>query len=193
MSDSDEDFEELLKSLSIVEPIKELSEDEMGGKKDCITVPPRPRVTKVDVSVANVENDQHLDLLMQSEPESKDTDLSAIFKAQLRKVASQYGSVFEDIISNYQKDREQAQEVIDQFMQVISTGGKVPRIYLEKIADAVRAKNEIAQTAIKALDALPKLISATKGNDMFTNNVGISFDAAHLKEILDAAEGKDTA
>ena len=118
--------------------------------------------------------------------------MSAVFGEQLKTVASQYGAVFGEIIANYKTDRDQAQDVIDMFMTVISSGGKVPRIYLEKVADAVRAKNEIAQTAIRALDSLPKLISATKGNDLFTGGgAGASFDSDGLRAILAEAQNSD--
>jgi hypothetical protein len=176
MSDNEQDeLDKLLGELANTEPLS-------PGKDDDVIVPAVPR-QKINVQI--VEED---DLPFATLEETKSDDLSTVFTAQLQKVASQYGSVFEEIISNYKKDREQAQEVIDQFMDVIAMGGKVPRVYLEKVADAVRAKNEIAQTAIKALDSLPKLISATKGNDMFTNNVGVSFDAKNLKAILEAAK-----
>ena len=175
MSDNEQDeLDKLLGELANTEPLS-------PSKDDDVVVPAAPPRQKI---VAVVDDDLPFATL----EETKNDDLSVVFADQLRKIASQYGSVFEDIISNYKKDREQAQEVIDQFMGVISMGGKVPRVYLEKIADAVRAKNEIAQTAIKALDSLPKLISATKGNDMFTNNVGVSFDAKNLKAILEAAK-----
>jgi hypothetical protein len=177
----DEELNKLLGELASTDP---LNVEEVGKKSEAVYVPPKPRAKPIDVSIV----DEDVVLEVQA-PQGE--DLSAIFSEQLQKIAKQYGSVFEDIIRDCRKDREQAQEVIDRFMDVICAGGKVPRIYLEKVADAVRAKNEIAQTAIKALDSLPKLISATKGNDMFTNNVGVAFDAAHLKEILEAAKEED--
>ena len=173
----DEELNKLLGELANTEPLAPT-----GTKEEGVFVAPKPRPV-IDVSI--VDEEEFLEL--QTPPEPAD-DLSAVFSEQLQKIAKQYGSVFEDIIRDCRKDREQAQEVIDRFMDVIAAGGQVPRIYLEKVSDAVRAKNEIALTAIKALDSLPKLISATKGNDMFTNNVGISLDAAHLKEILEAAK-----
>ena len=185
----DEELNKLLGELANTDPLE--SCEVSGKKEEGVFVAPKPRKTKtIDVSIMEVEDEDELLGLQTAEPNKSD-DLSVIFSEQLQKIARQYGSVFEDIIRDCKKDREQAQEVIDRFMDVIAAGGKVPRIYLEKIADAVRAKNEIAQTAIKALDSLPKLISATKGNEMFQNNVGVSFDAAHLKEILEAAS-KDT-
>lgn len=182
---SDDDLDKLLGELANTDP---LDSEEIKDKteKGMVTVPSKPRKKPtIDVSV-----DDDLLMLQQTQSDS-DSDLSTVFSKQLERVASQYGSVFEEIIKNYKKDREQAQEVIDNFMDVIAAGGKVPRVYLEKVADAVRAKNEIAQTAIKALDSLPKLISATKGNELFSNNIGISFDSTHLKEILDKASEED--
>lgn len=182
---TDDELEKLLGELANTDPLQP-SED----KKEEIIVAPKPRKAQPAIDVSIQEEDD--DLLMLEASPKREEDLSAVFSEQLKKVASQYGAVFEEIIVNYKRDREQAQEVIDQFMDVICQGGKVPRIYLEKVADAVRAKNEIAQTAIRALGELPKLISATKNNDMFQNNVSMSFDAAHLKEILEAAKDSDS-
>jgi hypothetical protein len=184
---TDDELEKLLGELANSDPLQ-VSD---GKKQEEVIIPPKPRkaLPAIDVSIQE-ENDD--DLLMLEASPKKNEDLSEVFGEQLKKVASQYGAVFEEIIVNYKRDREQAQEVIDQFMDVICQGGKVPRIYLEKVADAVRAKNEIAQTAIRALGELPKLISATKNNDMFQNNVSMSFDAAHLKEILEAAKDSDS-
>ena len=178
----DDELNKLLGELANTEPLT-------GSKKeDGVFMAPKPRHV-IDVSIVEEEEEENEELLeLQTSTNTKNDDLSAVFSEQLQKIARQYGSVFEDIIRDCKKDREQAQEVIDRFMDVIAAGGQVPRIYLEKVSDAVRAKNEIALTAIKALDSLPKLMSATKGNDMFTNNVGISFDTAHLKEILEAAK-----
>ena len=183
MSNEDDELEKLLGELAHTDPLQP-----GDSKDDGIVVPPRPRREEISVSID--EPDPILEEI--PAPKSKsDDNLSEVFGEQLKKVASQYGAVFEEIITNYKKDREQAQEVIDQFMDVICTGGKVPRIYLEKVADAVRAKNEIAQTAIRALGELPKLISATKNNDLFQGQSGMSFDAKHLREILEAAEEAD--
>ena len=183
MSDNDDELEKLLGELAHTDPLQP-----GDSKDDGVFIPPNPRPKKDEISVSIEEPDP----ILEEVPAPKvDDNLSEVFGEQLKKVASQYGAVFEEIIANYKKDREQAQEVIDQFMDVICTGGKVPRIYLEKVADAVRAKNEIAQTAIRALGELPKLISATKNNDLFQGQSGMSFDAKHLREILEAAEDTD--
>ena len=177
--DKDDELDELLKRLNN-------SPSNNKEEKDEIVAPAFERKPpEIDVSI-----DDDL-LMLAADSEESGGDLSEVFNKQLQKVASQYGAVFEEIIKNYKKDREQAQEVIDLFMDTVAAGGKVPRVYIEKIADAVRAKNEIAQTAIRALDSLPKLLSATKNNEMFVNNSGVSFDAANLKAILEAAKEAD--
>lgn len=188
---SDEELSKLLGELGQTDPLNSCDIGEGSDKEDVIVKPkprkkPEPTMSMIDVSID--ENPEPVKL----EPvPAKSEDLPAVFNEQMKRVASQYSSVFEEIIKNYKKDRDQAQEVIDYFLDVIATGGKIPRVYLEKVADAVRAKNEIAQTAIRALDSLPKLISSTKGSDMFQQNIGISFDSAHLREILDAAKEKE--
>ena len=180
---ADDQLEKLLGELAHTDPLQPKGEEE----KETL-MPPRERKTAPAIDVSIKESDDDLLMLDSRDAKVESEDLSSVFSDQLKQVASQYGSVFEEIITNYKKDREQAQEVIDCFMDVICNGDKVPRIYLEKVADAVRAKNEIAQTAIRALGELPKLISATKNNDLFQNNVSMSFDSKHLKEILEAAK-----
>lgn len=115
-------------------------------------------------------------------------ELGEIYSKQLKRIAERYGDVFEKIIKDCDKDRNQAQEVIDNIMNVLRSEDKVPRVYVEKITDAIKVKNEIALTAIKALDALPKLISATKGNELFKTNIGMVMDPNNLKNILDIIE-----
>lgn len=183
----DEELNKLLGELANTDPLD--AESCKTKKDDGVFMPPKPRAKPQFIDVSIDDDDE--DLMLQIEQPQQKQELSSVFEEQLQKIARQYGTVFEEIIKDCKKDREQAQEVIDRFMDVIAAGGKIPRIYLEKVADAVRAKNEIALTAIKALDSLPKLISATKGNELFQNNVGISFDAAHLKDILDAAKDED--
>jgi hypothetical protein len=179
---NDDELEKLLGELGKTDPLTPPNAED----KDDVYIPPKPRKKDGEIQVA-IETPED-DMLMfggETKPEGK--DLPTIFNDQLKSVFSQYASVFEEIISNYKTDRAQAQEVIDNFMDVIAQGGKIPRVYLEKVADAVRAKNEIAQTAIRALDSLPKLLSATKGNEVF-NQVNMSFDSTNLREILAEAE-----
>jgi hypothetical protein len=182
---NDEELEKLLGELGQTDPLPSNAED-----KDEIYIPAKPRANKPEaISVSIPEPDDMLmfDPSTNSKDKEEHKDLPTIFNDQLKSVVSQYASVFEEIITTYKSDRAQAQEVIDNFMDVIAQGGKIPRVYLEKVADAVRAKNEIAQTAIRALDSLPKLLSATKGNEVF-NQVNMSFDSSSLREILEQAE-----
>ncbi len=180
-NNSDEELAKLLGELANLDPLTttlfKKEEEEM------VTIPKRPKSQKIKRKKKEEEV-----VLAETTSLANDQKLPEIFNEQFQKVASQYGAVFEEIIDNYKKDREQAQEVIDRFMDVIVSGGKVPRVYLEKISDVVRAKNEIAQTAIRALDSLPKLISSTKGNNMFNSQVNMSFDASHLRDILEISD-----
>lgn len=194
---NDDELEKLLGELGSTDPLpsklppapkpaskkKKRSDDEEDDEEDVIIAAPRPTPKAPAPPPQKLEDDL---LMLQTEPEEKQ-ELPAVLNEQLQRAMKQYGSVFTEIINNYKKDRQQAQEVIDAFMSVIIAGGKIPRVYLEKVADAVRAKNEIAQTAIKALDSLPKLVAATKNNEAF-NQVNMSFDTSALKQLLDSAE-----
>lgn len=173
-SNCPDELEALLAELADTEPLPAGQKPKKDKKKEgVVDAPPIARLPKPEPTLMLVE-----------EAESKTEEaLPEIFNRQFTQVFKQYNAIFTDIIQNYQHDRVQAQEVINAFMDVITTGGKVPRIYLEKVADAVRAKNEIAQTAIRALESIPKLMSASKGNDTF-NQVNMSFDASQLAELL---------
>lgn len=193
---NDDELEKLLGELGSTDPLpsklpsapkpaskKKKSDDDEEDEEDVIIVAPKSTPKTPLPPPQKLEDDL---LMLQTESEEKQ-ELPAVLNEQLQRAMKQYGSVFTEIINNYKKDRQQAQEVIDAFMSVIVAGGKIPRVYLEKIADAVRAKNEIAQTAIKALDSLPKLVAATKNNEAF-NQVNMSFDTSALKQLLDSAE-----
>lgn len=177
----DEELEKLLGELGKTDPLSLNAEDEVYIPE---SRKPKEKEEEIEVASEVIKSEPEPDDLLMLTSDSQNQDLSEVFSDQLKSVISQYGSVFEEIIRNYKKDREQAQEVINNFMDVIATGGKVPRVYLEKVADAVRAKNEIAQTAIRALDSLPKLMSATKNNEIF-NQVNMNFDASALQKLLD--------
>jgi hypothetical protein len=75
--------------------------------------------------------------------------------------------------------------VLDHFLNTLSTGGKIPRIYVEKIAEVLKSKNDIAQTPIKMLDTITRFVSASKGNEAL-NQMNVSFDTQHLAKLLEA-------
>jgi len=187
-SNNPDELKALLEELSETEPLSKKGSKSGGGKKkEVIEVPPTPRRPKPAPMLSMLLEEEKADVsIVKAEPEN----LPEIFNKQFTQIFKQYNHIFNDIIENYQHDRVQAQEVIDAFMGVIMNGGKVPRIYLEKVADAVRVKNEIAQTAIKALESIPKLMSASKGNEVF-NQVNMSFDASQLAELLKTEQYDD--
>jgi hypothetical protein len=177
-----DELKELLSELAETEPLPAGQKPKSKKKADAVVdAPPIARRPKPEPTM----------MLVQAEETKKEEEaLPDIFNKQFTKVFKRYNTIFDDIIQNYQHDRVQAQEVIDAFMAVIATGGKVPRIYLEKVADAVRAKNEIAQTALRALESIPKLMAASKGNEVF-NQVNMSFDASQLAELLKTDKYED--
>ena len=175
-SNQPDELKALLSELAEVEPLPGQAFKKPKKKKEDSTVnaPPIARRPKSGAEPL---------MLVQAEGSRVDEALPDIFNRQFTQIFKQYNTIFDDIIQNYQHDRVQAQEVIDAFMAVITTGGKIPRIYLEKVADAVRAKNEIAQTALRALESIPKLMAASKNNDIF-NQVNMNFDVSQLAELL---------
>lgn len=187
-----DELAELLKELGNTEPLpsqkKKVKKPTQKKKKedddddDMIVAPPIPRRERPKPAEPL--------MLVQPVAEESSEELPDIFNKHFTQAFKQYNTIFNDIIQNYHQDRIQAQEAIDAFMTVITTGGKVPRIYLEKIADVIRAKNEIAHTAIKALESIPKLMSASKGNEIF-NQVNMSFDSSQLAKILDTEKYDD--
>lgn len=113
-------------------------------------------------------------------------DLSEEFQSQFHNLISRYSKISDEILLTYERDRDQAQEVLDHFLNTLATGGKVPRVYVEKIADVIRSKNDIAQTPIRMLDAITKFMSASKGSDAL-NQMNVSFDSSQLAKLLETS------
>jgi len=96
---------------------------------------------------------------------------------------------------NYRTDRIQAQSAIKHFFDIIGNGGKIPRVYVEKLPDVIRAKNEIALTPIKLLDSITRFMAASKNNSIMINNLNQNAgpDLSDLTLLLDAAESMEDA
>lgn len=198
MSEEDEDIDELLDELSAIGP---LPSEELKNKVDKKVQKQQEQEDKDNVPVGSLElieddidvipePDQALELTPNEVP-VKTEDVVDELTGQLKKAVGKFDKISEEILENYHKDREQAQKAIDHYFNTINSAPKVPRVYIEKLADVIRSKNEIAQTPIRLLDSITKFITATnKSNGIMINNVnqGGGIDASNLEDILKQAE-----
>lgn len=168
---------------------KLLDELEKDSPIDSIPKMKSPKKTKGDgtIVVQPLERKPHKSTLSFEKAEG---DLSEEFQNQFHSLISRYSKISDEIINNYERDRDQAQEVLDHFLNTLATGGKIPRVYVEKVAEVLKSKNDIAQTPIKMLDAITKFMSASKGSDIL-NQMNVSFDSQHLAELLKTSQYDD--
>jgi len=169
LNDPELDLAEILKELDDIGPLPSpdasLIQEQKKPKpeKNIIEIPPstfkrevqtvRPIVPEVKLS------------------ESDDISVAEELTPQLKAVIGRAGEIFNEIIKNYRGDREQAQSAIEHFLSIIEMGGKIPRVYVEKLPDVIRAKNEIGMNAIKAFEAIPKFLASIKNNEILVANI----------------------
>ena len=183
MSEEDDELKKLLKELEQVEPI-DISKLPKSGKKKgksdgTIEVTPlvKPAPQVVDEDILNLE--------VEERPPNADD-----FQQQFYSLLAKYHPITDDIIKTYKKDRQQAQMVLDHFVDTLAIGGRIPRVYVEKIADVLKAKNDISQVPIRMLDSIAKLMSAAKGSEVL-QQVNMSFDSSHLAKLLETGHYED--
>jgi hypothetical protein len=172
-SSEDEELRNLLDELEKedcpVDSIPQMKKKSTSKKKD-------------DIAVQPLQRQESQQRLIFDKPTGEITE---VFQGQFQDLISRYTKITDEILRNYERDRDQAQEVLDHFLNTLSTGGKIPRIYVEKIAEVLKSKNDIAQTPIKMLDTITRFVSASKGNDAL-NQMNVSFDTQHLAKLLEA-------
>lgn len=195
MSEEDEELEDLLDELSAIGP---LPSEELKNKVDKKVEEQKAKEEKYDIHIPagslelieDDEKDDHPTKMVEQE-EVNTEDVADELTGQLKKAVGKFDEITEEILSNYHKDREQAQKAIDHYFNTINSGNKVPRVYIEKLADVIRSKNEIAQTPIRLLDSITKFLTATnKSNGIMINNVnqGGGTDMSNLEALLKQAE-----
>lgn len=200
--DSDEELSKLLEHISSVEPppltetLKAELKDRISQRSDDRSnddglINLKPSTTKLasePISV-NIDEPPEPKLLPKLEtlpapaevmkPAVPTDEIGQELASQFKSSISRVNEITDEVIAGYQSDRLQAQKAIDHFFTVIDMGGKTARVYVEKLPDILRVKNEIATNAIKLLDSITKFMAATKGNNMLvqnTNPTGINMD-----------------
>lgn len=99
-------------------------------------------------------------------------------------VIKKFGQVADQILNTYQQDRAQIQEAIDHYKDVVTTGGKVPRAYVEGWTQALQTLANTNSSAVKVLDSFAKFMAAGKNSEVF-NKVNVNFNTADLLALLD--------
>lgn len=181
MSEEDNELKKLLAELEKVEPIDTSKLPKSGKKKGksdgMIEIKPLVRPTPKLVDDDILEDEEKL-------PSADD------FQQQFYSLLAKYHPITDDIIKTYKKDRQQAQMILDHFVDALAAGGRIPRVYIEKIADILKAKNDISQVPIRMLDSIAKLMSAAKGSDVL-QQVNMSFDSSQLAKLLETGRYED--
>ena len=177
--EDDEDLADLLKTLK-EEGVSKKEEEEEEEIQNVVILPKKKRELPEPEEIE------------ESETVDEDFDIANELSSQFNSVISKVGEVADEIIKNYRSDRNQAQQAIDHFFDVIGTGGKIPTVYIEKLSDVLRAKNEISQNAIRVLDSISKFMTATKNNELIVNNFNNNAnDFSDLEKILNAEKYDD--
>ena len=115
----------------------------------------------------------------------------------IAKQVERYNDISEEILTSWRSDRVEAQRAIGLVYEIISTtiaSNKVPTSsLLEQYVNAIRAKSETSQVAVKLLDACAKLISATRQNiNIHSNNHTNNLVITELERALsDPLRGDD--
>lgn len=196
MSDHDEDIEKLLAQIEqsdvqkqVEEKVKERKEaGEPKPQKGSIDVPPSDFRSRMNAAIRDIEEDKHLTPQV-VEKQHDVEEVSNELINQFGEAISRFNAISGKILKDYEIDRLQAQAALDHYFETIERGGKIPRVYIEKLADVLRAKNEIAMTPIRLLDSITKFMAASKNNNVLIQNVNQNGpDLSDLSSLLESAE-----
>jgi hypothetical protein len=99
---------------------------------------------------------------------------------------AKFGTTISKIISNHDKDRDQAENAITFFESKVrnaaDTKGMTP--YVEGWIHSLKLKAEINLNATHALDSITKLLAASKGNEIIVNVENAKPGDLNLEELL---------
>lgn len=215
MSDSDDEIEQLLKTINnfgpmpepdLVNRVKKSDKPEnikRGEETEEIPATILRKEKPIDVSIdetpaksemPKASNDirqyKEEDTALIQAPKKDQIESSDELISQFKGAIGKFNEITDEILTNYRTDRQQAQAAIDHYFQIIEQGGKVPRVYIEKLADIIRSKNEIAMTPVRLLDSITRFMAASKNNNVLINN-NTSIGVNNLTALLDDAENVD--
>ena len=164
---------------------------EKKPQKGTIDVPPSDFRSRMDFAIKEIAETEVQAPQLVGKKHDVD-EVSDELMNQFGEAISRFNAISGKILKDYEIDRLQAQAALDHYFETIERGGKIPRVYIEKLADVLRAKNEIATTPIRLLDSITKFMSAAKNNNVLIQNVNQGGpDLSDLAGLLDSAEKYD--
>lgn len=196
--DHDMDLDALLDQIDKVGPapsekVKRKVEEqkeaaEKKPQKGTVDVPPSDFRSRMDYAIREIEDSDTMAPQLVGKKHDVD-EVSDELINQFGEAIGRFNEISGKILKDYEIDRLQAQAALDHYFETIERGGKIPRVYIEKLADVLRAKNEIAMTPVRLLDSITKFMSAAKNNNVLIQNVNNNGpDLSDLSSLLDAAE-----
>lgn len=120
----------------------------------------------------------------------QDTDESKELSAKYKGVISQYADVAVNTLKDIDKDRKRLLKAVRIMMDVVTSGGKVPRAYIEGYITALATLADTNGHKVKLLDSFAKFMAAGKNSEIF-NNLSVNLDSATLMKLLETAQYPD--
>lgn len=199
LSDPDFNLEDLLDQIEKSGPppseaVKHKVEEQKEASKDkpqrgSLDVEPSDFRSRMDTAIQEIRDRPESQLL---EKKHDIEDVSDELMNQFGEAIGRFNKISGKILKDYEIDRLQAQAALDHYFETIEKGGRIPRVYIEKLADVLRAKNEIALTPVRLLDSITKFMSAAKNNNVLIQNVNQGGpDLSDLSTLLNQAEKYD--
>ena len=104
---------------------------------------------------------------------------------KLNKLIDKFALVADTIITRFDEDRSQIDDFIKQFALLIQGDPEPNRGLIDSITNLIRTKADNNTNAVSLLDAMSKLLAASKNNQLFVqNNTVNSNDLNDLQKLL---------
>jgi hypothetical protein len=113
-------------------------------------------------------------------------DLSDKYKGIIR----QYSDVAGVMLKDLNNDRKRILRAVKACRDVVESGGKVPRAYIEGWIAALATLSDTNGHKVKLLDSFAKFMAAGKNSEIF-NNLSVNLDTETLTKLLETTAYPD--
>lgn len=107
----------------------------------------------------------------------------------LKNFIEKFNNVANKVLDNYDSDRNQLEDTI-KFLDDVVRSGSSNRVYVEMLVATLRTKTDANTNAVKLLDSIAKMVSASK-NTSLTNEESAESVQDDLKDILNKPQYPD--
>jgi len=157
----DDEIEKLLQTAR--DPLPGQPKEEQDKPEECLDTS--------DESSAKSELPEAIDAQIIESPPSDDT-------ANFKKIVEKFNVIADKILDNFDSDRDNIEDTIQRLRDIFLSAPKTPKGYIvEGLVSALKTKSETNASIIKLLDSYARLISATKGTNVYqssTTNIDLS-------------------